>query len=358
MSLLFCIRPATRNIGNDIINRATSELIYQVFGGATGIVNIPAIKGPQFGGFTVRQVYDVNRFADGVALGGGNLFENGEVTVEPHALAALRVPLMLIGLSHGRIYGRDGKLLERTDGMPPDTIRQLAAMASHILVRDAATQERLQRLTDHKITLAGCPTLFMDANPVGFANDGSVLVSIRHPNRMSVPPTLQWRVAEDLRRLLAALRGEFGDKVVLVCHDYADIEFASAFPEVPLVYFDDVDHYIDSLRRCFLNVAYRLHAFLPCLAFGTPTIHLSYDERGKSMLSTTGMAEWDIDLMQGFDVVQEVLARARNIDRFHTLRQTAQPGIEAMRQITIAALKAFSEEVADYRAAQKKVPNA
>ena len=67
MRTLFCVRPATRNIGNDVINKATAELLYDAFGSGTGIVNIPALTGPQFGGFTARQVFDMNRFADGVA---------------------------------------------------------------------------------------------------------------------------------------------------------------------------------------------------------------------------------------------------------------------------------------------------
>ena len=353
MSLLFCVRPATRNIGNDVINRATSDLIYQVFGRTVGIANIPALKGPQFGGFTIGQVYDMNRLADGVVLGGGNLFENGQVTVEPQALAALQVPLMLIGLSHGRIYGREGTLVERTDGTPPQIISQLIDKASHSMVRDRATQERLKKLTSRQISLAGCPTMFMSANPPDMIRNGSVLISIRHPNRMNLPPTLQWRVADDLRRLIAALRPEFGDKVMLVCHDYLDIEFASAFPEAQLIYFDDVDRYIEALRLCQLNVSYRVHAFLPCFAFGTPTIHVSYDERGREMLATAGMAAWDINMLDTLDLVEAVLSRARSLDRFNALRDAARPLINTMHQVTIAALTAFSEEVTAYRARQK-----
>jgi hypothetical protein len=347
MTLLFCVRPATRNIGNDIINRATSELLYEVFGDDVGIANIPALKGPQFGGFTVSQVYDMNRFADGVVLGGGNLFENGQVTVEVQALEALGVPMVLIGLSHGRIYGRDGALTERTDGMPPSVIRALVDKSVSTLVRDGATHERLQRIGAREATLGGCPTLFLAPNPPGATADGKVLVSIRNPNRMSAPPHIQWRVAEDLRRLIAALQANVSRDVVLVCHDYADIEFASAFPEASLVYFDDVDHYIDALRRSSLNVSYRLHAFLPCLAFGTPTIHISYDERGKDMLATAGMAAWDIDLMTSSDIVADVVDRARNKQRFFDLRQAARPRIEEMRRITIAELSKFAKAVSD-----------
>jgi hypothetical protein len=358
MAVLFCVRPATRNIGNDIISRATSDLLYQAFGDSVGIVNVPALKGPQFGGFTVGQVYDMNRFADGVVLGGGNLFENGQVTVEPQALASLRVPLLLTGLSHGRIYGRNGALVERTDGMPEGTIRLFVDKALDTLVRDIATQARLERLTSRDIKLGGCPTIFMPPTPAGGRRDGSVLISVRHPNRMSVPPGIQWRVAEDVRRMIATLRAEISRDIVLVCHDYADIEFASSFDGARVIYFDDVDHYIDALRRCSLSVSYRLHAFLPCFAFGTPAIHISYDERGRSMLETIGMADWDIDLITTADVVADVLARARNADRFLALRDMARPGIEAMRETSMAGLTAFAASVAAYRASCERGRNA
>ena len=36
MRTLFCVRPATRNIGNDVINKATAELLYDAFGSGTG----------------------------------------------------------------------------------------------------------------------------------------------------------------------------------------------------------------------------------------------------------------------------------------------------------------------------------
>ena len=68
MATLFCVRPATRNIGNDLINRGTSDLIASVFGPDTAIVNVPALSGAQYGGFTAAQVYDMNRLADGVVI--------------------------------------------------------------------------------------------------------------------------------------------------------------------------------------------------------------------------------------------------------------------------------------------------
>lgn len=348
MRTIFCVRPNTRNIGNDIINKATSGLLYASFGTETGLVNIPALAGPQFGGFTSRQVYDMNRFADGIVVGGGNLFENGQLTVELQALAALRVPLMLIGLSHGRIYDRNGDLAERTDSMPPDAIRLLVSKSCVAMVRDHATQTKLQELCKTEIEIGGCPTLFFKRNTPGGSHDGKVIVSVRHPGRMSVPPIVQWRVVDDLRRLLAALKQAFGSTIVLACHDYADIEFASGFPEVPLIYYDDVERYVQALRRCRLNVTYRLHAFLPCLAFGTPTIHLSYDERGRDMLATAGMGTWDIDILREPDVVGAVMTRARDDQAFNDMRRAAEPTIRELERRTEDRLGAFVVAVANH----------
>jgi polysaccharide pyruvyl transferase WcaK-like protein len=163
---------------------------------------------------------------------------------------------------------------------------------------------------------------------------------------MSVPPPLQWRVADDVRRLIATLNETFGGTVLLACHDYADLEFAAAFPEAQSIYFDGAERYIDALRRCRLSVSYRLHAFLPCLAFGTPAIHLSYDERGKAAVATAGMSEWDVDITQEPDVVDAVMTRARHIERYHALRCQAAPTIAELRKTTMAGLTRFADAVA------------
>lgn len=347
MTNLFCVRPTTRNIGNDLINKATTDLLYEVFGSTVSIINIPALREQQYGGMTTNQVYDMNRFADGVVIGGGNLFENGQLSVESHALDALSVPLMLIGLSHGRIYDETYALTRRTDSLPAHLVRLIGEKAGFRMVRDNASCELLGELGVSGVEVTGCPSLFLSANAVDAGCDGRVLISIRHPGRMSVPPILQWRIADDIRRLIAALRREYGDVVALVCHDYKDLEFAAAFPDTQAFYFDDVQRYIAALRRCRLNVSYRLHAFLPCLAFGVHTVHLSYDERGKNMVATAGMGAWDIDLGGVHDVVEVVMQRASGRDTYHRLRREAQPTIAKLRDRTIIGLNGFAAAVAE-----------
>ena len=345
MANLFCVRPATRNIGNDIINKSTTDLLYAVFGPQVSIINIPALRGRQYGGLTTDQVYDMNRFADGVVIGGGNLFENGQLTIESHALDTLSVPTVLIGLSHGRIYDETYTFTQRTDSLPRHLVLQLGRKADIRMVRDHASSKLLTELGLSSVEVTGCPSLFLPANSNDLKSDNQVLISIRHPDRMSVPPPLQWRIANDVHRLIAALRREYGDVVSLICHDYKDLEFAAAFPGVPALYFDDVERYVTRLRHCRLNVSYRLHAFLPCLAFGVHSIHLSYDERGKSMVETAGMKEWDIDLSREHEVVDLVMQRAAAGDAYHLLRREAQPAIADMRSQTMAGLNRFAEAV-------------
>ena len=349
MTVIFCIRPTKRNIGNDLISLATSDLLYAQFGSETLIVDIPALEGDEFGGLTARQVYDINRFADGVVIGGGNLFENGQLTVDLQALEALRPPMMIMGLSHGRIYGRSRELVWRTDSMPAEKIRKLVNKSLVTLVRDRASALLLEEITRDEIAVGGCPSMFMPRKPPEHESDQKILVSIRHPGRMSVPADLQWRIAEDLRRLLVVLKERHPGKVQLVCHDYKDIEFAAGFPDVPCQYYDDVQRYILALRQCRCSITYRLHAFLPCLAFGTPSIHLSYDERGKQMVATAGMADWDIDLVSENNVVDAVLARMDTLADYHALRSRAQPVIHAMRETTSRALDRFAEALSSAR---------
>ncbi|BCW90853.1 hypothetical protein sos41_40290 [Alphaproteobacteria bacterium SO-S41] len=340
---LFFVHPDTRNIGNDIIGFATTELFYEVFGDATNVVNIPAMKRDQFGGLVARQVYDMNRLADGVVVGAGNLFENGQISFDAQAMHALRPPMMLMALSHGGIMGRDGFIEDRTDALSPNVIRHLVDRATVAMVRDTSSQARLREL-GIDVQLGGCPTLFLPQNREDSAS-GDILISLRHPMRMCVPPALQWRIPEDVRRMIASLKAAFARPVRLVCHDYLDLEFAAGFPEAEAVYFDNVAHYINALRTCALNVTYRLHAFLPCVAFGTHSIHLSYDERGRSMLETIGMGDWDIDLLQDKNPIEAMMERALSKDRYKAACHSAQPQIAELRRTTIDGLRKFRDAI-------------
>lgn len=341
----FCIGPTLRNIGNDIINYSTKKLLIEVFGKDSCIVGLPAIEGRQFGGFTSKQVYDANRLADAVVVGGGNLFENGQLTINRTALDALNTPLFIMGISHGRIYDKNAEIVNRSDAMPVSNILQLNKKAHSLLVRDYASKEILDSIGCNNVEVGGCPTMFLPPNSNAYNDTGDVLISLRHPSRMSVTPSIQWHVAEDLRRLIKLLQNEYGKRVKLLCHDYIDIEFAAAFPEVPYLYFDDVTEYMDVLKNASLNVTYRLHAFLPCVSFGTPTIHLSYDERGRAMIKTAQMSDWDLNLNDSDNFIDKLMDRIENLDSFFIAREKALKSFEGFKQLTVSRLKDFKKEL-------------
>jgi len=334
---IFLVRPTTRNIGNDLIAYATSQLLYEAFGDGTNVVGVPALVGPQFGGLVPRQIYDMNRLADGVVIGGGNLLENGQISYDARAVEALRPPMMIMGLSHGRIAARGTDVQPRSDALPDEAIRHMIQRSAVAHVRDDASRDLLAAI-GVDVEVGGCPTLFLPPSHAERPADGDIVISVRHPLRMSVPPPLQWRVAEDLRRLIAALQNELRRPVRLACHDYVDLEFAAGFPGAAPVYFDDVGRYMDALRRCRLHVSYRLHGFLPCVAFGSHSIHLSYDERGRSMLATVGLEACSVDLLTERDCVAAVLDRARSADAYDAARRRALPVIAELRRRTMRGL--------------------
>jgi len=343
---IFCIRPSTRNIGNDLIGMAIDLIVRDTIRADINFINVPALKGAQFGGLTSKQVHDINRIGDGVIIGGGNLFENGQLTVDGQALAALRVPMAIIGVSHGRIYDRAGvEFVDRTDAMPPAVIRQLVEKACVTLVRDGASRDALTKMGLAGVKLGGCPTMCLPAPNPKPVSDGSILVSIRHPGRMSVPPHYQWRVFDDLRRMLIALEAKYGRKAKLVCHDYNDLEFASAFAGVPFIYFDNVFKYVEALQQCEISVTYRLHAFLPCLAFGIPSVNISYDGRCKAMMTTAGMSSWDIDMFGAGDLVDTVMARCAQVDEYYRLRGSVQAGHAKLKDVLVGGISEFGERV-------------
>jgi len=220
-------------------------------------------------------------------------------------------------------------------------IRALTRRAAVTLVRDAETGARLRELGIADAQVGGCSSLFLPANVPAAADGGQVLLSLRHPEQMNVSAELQWRVADDVRRLIAALEARFGRIVTLVCHDYRDLAFAAAFPQTPHLYFDDVQRYVAALRASRLCVTYRLHAFLPCVAFGTPAVNISYDERSRAAVATAGMAAWDIDLTRVDDLVGVVMARVCDLERYAELRATAQRDIAVLRTRTDAGIARF-----------------
>jgi hypothetical protein len=355
MITLFCVRPKRFNVGNDAIFLGLRHLLREAFGQLVNIVQVPAIESAEDGaicGLTARSIHEMNLHGHGVVVGGGNLYENGQLHVDPHALEALHPPLLLASLSHGRIYDHRHRLVRRTDAMPDGLLAALHRRAALSWARDEATQAYLQE-RGHASVLGGCPTLSLSQVPLprpdlGRAASPGALVSIRHPALMNIPVRDQARLHGMVRDIVAALEADGHGPVRLLCHDTRDLAFATALGGVEFILPDDVYTHLELLRQAPLVVSFRLHAFLPCLSFGTPVVNLSYDERSLSLVRTIGMQAWDIDLVRSPDPVAAVRDRVARLDQLETLRIGARPIWRAQERVMRDSLAAFAAQVRRY----------
>ncbi len=354
MITLFCLRPKAFNVGNDAIFCGLRYFIQEAFGRVVNLVTLPATtryESHSRAGLTAKSIFEINQYAQGVIVGGGNLYENGELDVNLDALERLQVPLLLFSLSRGRIYDRRGQLVERTDAMSQNTIRALNRKAFISLTRDQATQQHLQGLGITNSLLGGCPTIFLDRTlptlpKLPTSDEQGVLISIRNPELMNIPMDSKVRVHQQIADMIRYLHGQGHQRVRLLCHDHRDIPFAASFPGLEYVYTDDVGVFLALLKAASLVISFRVHAALPCLAFGTPMIVVSYDERALSLIDTIGFGAWNIDLMRSPDVVGEVIDRHGRLDDLNTLRLQAQPTWKRLYRTMFGALQSFAEQIA------------
>ena len=352
---IFSLRPTTPNSGNQLIATATDALLRSVFGRHVNLVNLPADVGGSIkgAGLTPQTVYEINQLADGLIIGPGNLFENGALNIDPSSLAALTVPTMLLSVSTGRVFDRTGQLALRTDSLSPEKIAAICRISDPILVRDGATRDRLAALGCDRVQVVGCPTLFLTDTPLMPSDPESaladtVLISIRHPKLMSIPYSAQGRLYRDLRGIIDCFGGREGH-VRLLCHDYQDLPFAQVFSDVPALYTEDPNQFLSWLRDCRLNITFRLHAFLACLALGTPSIPLSYDERSISLIETIGLSGWPVDFLQSECLLADLLKRSQALPRLQELTAAARPAWDGLHGLMVQGLEHFASRIEDYR---------
>jgi polysaccharide pyruvyl transferase WcaK-like protein len=354
---IFCIRPKGFNVGNDAIFMGLQAAIAEAFGAFVNLISIPATsryESQAKAGLTSRTVHEINQYGHGVIVGGGTLYENGELDVNLEALRKLEPPLMLFSLSRGRMYNRLDKLVERTDVMSDTLIAGLNRQATWSLARDHATLAHLQGLGLDHARLGGCPTIFLDRLRGQFpevpqADRRTTLVSVRNPQLMNISLQRQIGIASQVQQIIALLRHSGHDDVRLLCHDHRDIPFAASLAE-PYVYIQEPHAYLALLNSCRLNVTYRVHSALPCMALGTPFIKLSYDERAISLMDTVGYGDWNIDIVREPDVPGAVAERLARIDQLPALRQQAQPVWESLRATQDGALSQFAAAVRAFAA--------
>lgn len=308
MYTIAVIRPFGHNVGNHAINFALRHMLYESFGRLVSVIDYPATSKHEStvkAGLTPGTVHEINRCADGVIVGGGNLFENDELAVDARALAALQPPLLLFSNSRGRIYDRHGKLSERSDVMPDSKLRVLLSRADLSLSRDSATHRHLANIDDRD-QLGWCPTISLNRYAKHLPilperEDVGTLVSIRTPALMNIPYVLQSQIQAHIEAAIDQLRETGHRRIRLLCNDSRDLDFATAFrytKQVDSVHTNDVYQYLSLIRSARLVVSYRLHATLPAVAYGTPVINIAYDERAQSLTDDLGITAASLNLVE------------------------------------------------------------
>lgn len=354
---LFCIRPKGFNIGNDGIFFAMQHFLQEAFGCVVNLISLPATSRYESlakAGLTSKTIYEINQYGHGVIIGGGNLYENGELEVNLDALETLEVPLMLFSLSRGRIYNRQHKLVNRTDAMPERIVLALNRRAKYSLARDYATDNYLRSIGIDHSQVGGCPTIFLDRvverlPQLSEQDQAGVLISIRNPTLMSIPLQKQSQVRNDILGIIDLLRHEGFRDIRLLCHDYRDIQFAASFTDIDYIYTSDVYTHLALLRSCSLSVSYRLHAVLPCLAFGIPTISISYDERALSLMETIGLGAWNINMILSDNLIDQVIDCYRRLEDLRILRGQVQPRWDEIYTVIAGTFRKFAADVLAYR---------
>jgi hypothetical protein len=347
MITLFCVRPRGLNIGNDTIFLGLRHLLRGAFDDLVNIVQVPSETGLE-----ARTIHEMNLYGHGVVVGGGNLYENGQLSVDADALRALRPPLMLFSLSHGRIYDNRHELVRRSDAMPDARVVALHEQAALSMARDDGTLGYLRGLNLDSPLLGGCPSLLVNQIDLAPAQPSGCLLAIRHPALMSIPLRHQTRLHGILVDIIAALQDRGAGPVRILCHDTRDLAFASSLADVEYILADDVYSQMALLRAATLVVTFRLHAFLPCVSFGTPAINISYDERSLSLVRTIGMESWDIDLIHSADVVADVRDRCARLSDYAALRAASQLRRNELEATMRAQTAKFAALVTEYASLQ------
>src|SRR5262245_30842506 len=244
MITLYCLRPKAFNVGNDVIFSGLRHFVQEAFQCVVNLVSLPATSRYESvakAGLTPKTIYEINQYGHGVIVGGGNLYENGELTVDLDALDSLEVPLMLFSLSRGRVYNRQSKLVDRTDALPDRILRGLDRQASVALFRDHSTGEYLQQLGCQHHAVGGCPTIFLNRMAhrlpeIPATGNRTALVSVRHPSLMSIPLARQSHVYGDVLAIVEQLLAHGYDDVRLVCHAHRELSFAASLRVLEVAY--------------------------------------------------------------------------------------------------------------------------
>jgi len=351
--LIYHLRPATPNIGNDLIVLALQMLMDEVAPRPIDVVTLPA-RGTdaviKTAGLSRGNVNEINQIGAGLLVGPGNLFENGGLDLDAVALDALRRPLLVFSVSWGRIYDDEALLHPRTDAMGREATLGLCRKAQAVLVRDSVTKGYLEGLGFDGAEVVGCPVLALDPSRLALPGSdpraaGATLVSVRNPLLMNISPRLQGRVFSDVRGIIDGLRSMGHTKLGLLCHDPRDLRFAAAFPDVPALYTEQPLRYLSWLRDCRLSVTFRLHSLLPCAVLGVPSVHLTYDERALGLIETARLGACEVNYVSARSPVSEALEKCGSPEALTAAADAARPAWAELRRLMTTRLSQWYESL-------------
>lgn len=301
------LRPFGGNVGNHVINRSVKYLLKdQNPCDDVNIIDIPASKkldSGLFSGLDRHSVFYLNEVADGVIIGGGNLFENGEVDADPVALKALRPPLMLFSNSLGRIIGRHGTYIDRSDSSSTTTLQALHNASRIALARDSSTVKLLSDTHGCAAELGWCPTIHTDVAYgsllPSIAKSNKIYISIRNPERISGSDYQKYKVTNAIEELIQIVSRDYETEAIILCNDLRDLKYAMYLNKRYNTRFeytaDDVE-FVTKLKSAKLVFSFRLHTTIPCVALGTEVLNFSYDERAECLLADLGLNTRSITL--------------------------------------------------------------
>ena len=350
MKNIYVVRPVGFNVGNNVINVGLSNLLGRVFHTPVNFVSVDATS--KYGaknlyGLNSQSVHEMNMYADGVIVGGGNLLENGELDIDPAALRALRPPMIMTGVSWGRIYNINGQLVNRTDSISRQSASALAARCDWMLARDDSTQSFLQDHTDRKVSLGGCPSLFLKS-PASSQTKNRAVVCVRNPTLMSVPVGLQSRIPQAVETLIDHA-SKIYDEVEVLCHDHRDIPFASALRNTSYRYFENPRDFLRYLKHSAAVLTYRLHGFLPAMVFGVPAANFSYDERAVAALRTLNLGGWDVNIVTDPSAGENALDRLARLSDSLDFWDQALPRRTELMSVQEVAMTEFADAVVSWK---------
>jgi polysaccharide pyruvyl transferase WcaK-like protein len=169
------------------------------------------------------------------------------------------------------------------------------------------------------------------------------LISVRNPVLMNISLLKQSEIQNDIYKIIELLKQNGHVKIRLLCHDHRDISFAASFKNVPYMYVDEPLNYLALLKNCRLNITYRVHSALPCMAFKTPFIKLSYDERAISLMETLGFKEWNINIVNTSNLLKEIKYRINNLDKIEIYLKKAKKIWLELKTTQENAMKKFAK---------------